>query len=82
MKTTWYFDHVVLPRRRYIQPEWLEMAVLRPDFSQVQRDGRKRYWLFIPEYGKYLRVVTLRDGETIHNAFLDRNFLNFMDFDK
>ena len=23
---------------------------------------------------RYLRVVTLEDGETIHNAFFDRNF--------
>ena len=27
-----------------------------------------------------MRVVTLRNGETIHNAFLDRSFLNFMRF--
>ena len=24
--------------------------------------------------GKYLRIVTLEDGETIHNAFFDRSF--------
>ena len=24
--------------------------------------------------GKYLRVVLLADGETVHNAFLDRRF--------
>jgi hypothetical protein len=23
---------------------------------------------------EYLRVVTLMDGETVHNAFLDRDF--------
>jgi hypothetical protein len=23
---------------------------------------------------RYLRVVTLEDGETVHNAFFDRNF--------
>jgi hypothetical protein len=26
------------------------------------------------ELGKYLRVVVLEDGETIHNAFPDRRF--------
>jgi hypothetical protein len=29
---------------------------------------------FIKELGKYLRVVTLADGETVHNAFPDRGF--------
>jgi hypothetical protein len=29
----------------------------------------------VPELsGRILRVVTLEDGETIHNAFPDRNF--------
>jgi hypothetical protein len=36
--------------------------------------GRIRHWLYISELGKYLLVVTLDDGETIHNAFPDRNF--------
>jgi hypothetical protein len=29
---------------------------------------------YIPELGRYLRVVALADGETVHNAFPDRNF--------
>jgi hypothetical protein len=28
----------------------------------------------LKKLGKYLRVITLEDGETIHNAFPDRNF--------
>jgi uncharacterized protein YuzE len=37
----------------------------------VQLDGRVRFWAIIPELnGKVLRVVTLEDRETIHNAFL------------
>jgi len=33
------------------------------------------YWGNIPEMGdRALRVITLEDGETIHNAFFDRNF--------
>jgi len=31
-------------------------------------------WSKIKEVDKYLRVVLLEDGETIHNAFFDRNF--------
>jgi hypothetical protein len=33
-----------------------------------------RQWRWIEELGRYLRVVTLPDGETIHNAFPDRRF--------
>jgi hypothetical protein len=74
MKTTAYFEEQVLRKRPYIQREWCEQALLNPYHREVQLDGRIRYWIFIPELGKYLRVVTLEDGETIHNAFPDRNF--------
>lgn len=34
-----------------------------------------RVWVKIEEAGpKYLRVILLEDGETVHNAFFDRNF--------
>jgi len=41
---------------------------------EEQPGGRVRYWTFVNELGKYLRVVTLADGETVHNAFPDRGF--------
>lgn len=37
-------------------------------------DGRIRKWARITEVGKYLRVILLDDGETVHNAFFDRSF--------
>jgi len=41
----------------------------------IQADGRIRRWASIPEMeGRYLRVVLLADGETVHNAFFDRSF--------
>jgi hypothetical protein len=41
----------------------------------VQRDGRIRRWCQVPEYGgRYLRVIVLADGETVHNAFFDRSY--------
>jgi hypothetical protein len=41
-----------------------------------QGDGRIRHWGAVEIDGqvRYLRVVTLEDGTTIHNAFIDRNF--------
>ena len=47
---------------------------MNPVYYEEQNDNRKRYWVYIEELDKYLRVVTLKDGETIHNAFPDRNF--------
>jgi len=74
MKTTRYFEQQVLRKRPYIKREWCEMALLQPVCRMVQPDNRVRYWIFIPELGKHLRVVTLEDGKTVHNAFLDRDF--------
>lgn len=74
MKTTRYFDEQVLVKRPYIRLEWCEQAILHPEHTEVQPDGRIRHWIYIPDLGKYLRVVTLPDGETVHNAFPDRNF--------
>jgi len=37
-------------------------------------DGRIREWVWVGEIGRYLRVVTLPDGETLHNAFPDGRF--------
>lgn len=46
--------------------------------KEQQEDGRIRFWgeVCLPgeQASRILRVVTLEDGETVHNAFLDRNF--------
>jgi hypothetical protein len=41
---------------------------------EVEEGGRVRYRLLVPELGRHLRVVTLADGETVHNAFPDRGY--------
>ena len=78
MKTTRYFDEQVTRKRPYIKRAWCEAALASPARRAVQSDGRIRLWVLIfdtPD-GKprMLRVVTLADGETVHNAFFDRNF--------
>jgi len=41
----------------------------------VQPDGRVRFWRPFEELGgRFLRVVTLDDRRTIHNAFPDPGF--------
>jgi hypothetical protein len=75
MKTTRYFREQVLRKRPYIQMNWCERILLEPVARMVQSDGRIRFWGVVPEFGdRVLRVVTLADGETVHNAFPDRDF--------
>jgi hypothetical protein len=76
LKTTRYFMNEVLRKRPYIKIEWCEKVINNPVSKKIQPDGRIRYWGFINELkGTALRVVTLADGETIHNAFPDRDFI-------
>jgi len=74
METTRYFEEQVLRKRPYIRREWCERALAAPVRREEQADGRVRYWVFVEELGKHLRVVTLADGVTVHNAFPDRDF--------
>jgi len=74
MKTTRYFEEQILRKRPYLKREWCERAIREPLKRQTQEDGRIRLWIRVPELGKFLRVVVLEDGETVHNAFLDRDF--------
>lgn len=74
MRTTAYFREQVLRKRPYIKTEWIEQALEKPAEKEIQADGRVRHFVFIKELGKYLRVVTLPDGKTVHNAFPDRDF--------
>jgi hypothetical protein len=74
MKTTSYFTTSVMIRRPYLKAEWIEIVLSQPIRTETQTNGRIRHWAFIPELGKYLRVVTEPDGETVHNAFPDRGF--------
>ena len=74
MKTTDYFATSVTARRPDIKTEWIEYVLSHPIRKVVQPNGRIRRWALIEVAGKYLRVVTEPDGETVHNAFFDRRF--------
>jgi len=61
--------------RKIIKLEWIEYVIANPIKQEIQADGRIKLWAVIPEMeNKYLRVILLPDGETVHNAFLDRSF--------
>ena len=78
MKTTRYFDEQVRRKRPYIEVAWVEAVLAAPIRRKLQPDGRLRFWGAVVDSrdGKtrFLRVVTLEDGETVHNVFFDRDF--------
>ena len=61
------------PDRAWIKQEWIEFVINNPTKIEVQSDGRIKKWAKIPAEDKYLRVILLEDGETVHNAFFDRS---------
>jgi len=47
----------------------------KPIKSEKQENNRFRFWGVVKEYdNRILRVITLEDKITIHNAFPDRSF--------
>ena len=61
--------------RAVIRDEWIQRAITSPIREYVQADVRIRRWTHVAEMdNRYLRVVLLADGETVHNAFFDRRF--------
>ena len=75
MKTTQYFEYTrKRSDRAKIKEKWIKFVIDNPEKTEVQSDGRIKKWAKIPEIDKYLRVILLEDGETIHNAFFDKSF--------
>ena len=65
----------VRPDRAIIQDEWIQRVIDHSVKETIQKDGRIRRWAPIAEMGnRYLRVILLSDGQTVHNAFFDRSF--------
>ena len=74
-KFTDYFEKEVLRKRPYIKKEWCIFVLQNALHSEPQEHNRYRFWAAIPDLeGRFLRVVTLKDKLTIHNAFPDRGF--------
>ncbi len=74
-KYTDYFERKVLQKRSYLKKEWCIRVLEKPIRFERQEENRFRFWASIKELeGRFLRVVTLEDKVTIHNAFLDRRF--------
>jgi hypothetical protein len=74
-KFTTYFENEVLRKRPYLKKEWCIQVIEDPLRVEPQEGNRFRFWGIIQEWeGRVLRVITLEDKTTIHNAFPDRRF--------
>ena len=72
---TKYFENEVLEKRPYLKKEWCIYVLENFSRCEPQENNRFRFWAQIEEFGnRHLRVITLKDKLTIHNAFPDRNF--------
>ncbi|HMP72498.1 MAG TPA: hypothetical protein PKE55_04470 [Kiritimatiellia bacterium] len=72
---TSYFEREVLRKRPYLKKEWCVQVCENPIRVEPQEHNRYRFWGRVEELeGRVLRVVTLGDKKTIHNAFPDRRF--------
>ncbi len=78
MPETRYFIEQVLRKRPYLTLELCLAVLANPISRERQVDGRFRLWgrVTLPneDNERILRVVTLEDGVTLHNAFIDRNY--------
>ena len=74
-KFTRYFENQILRKRPYLTKEMCIHVVESPLRVEPQEQDRYRFWAAAEELqGRFLRVITLSDKLTIHNAFLDRRF--------
>ena len=73
---TRYYDEEVSrsPDRQDIAADEILAAIAAPVRREAQPNGRIRHWRLVAATGRWLRVVTEADGETVHNAFWDRRF--------
>lgn len=74
-KFTDYFEKEVLRKRPYLKKKWCIQVLKNPLRVERQENNRFRFWGVIEELeGVVMRVITLDDKKTIHNAFPDRSF--------
>ncbi|MDP2839134.1 MAG: hypothetical protein Q8O11_03685, partial [Syntrophales bacterium] len=61
--------------RPYLKKEWCIKVIENPIKVEPQENNRFRFWGVVDDLeGRVLRVVTLEDRKTIHNAFPDRGY--------
>ncbi len=74
---TRYYQNQVIHKadRRWIVSDEIIQALAHPIRTEKQANGRIRHWAYIERLKAYIRIVTLADGQTVHNVFKDRDFV-------
>jgi len=73
VKTTAHFEQA-LRQRPQIKREWCERIARQPTRVAKTASGRIICWGWVEELNRYVRVVLLDDGETLHTAMVDSGF--------
>jgi hypothetical protein len=72
---TRHFAFQVLAERPFLDPVEIKRIIDRPMRRTRQANGRIRLWGYVDALGAYLTVVLLSDGETVHTAYIDNDFM-------
>ena len=68
METTWYYENVVRRKHPEITDEWVERVLNNPYHTEIQPDGRIRYYGYIIEAEKWIRVI-VEDDKLLNRLF-------------
>jgi len=71
-----YFKNSILTRRSEFldREDSISEWINHPSKIETQEDGRKKLFARDDQTGKWVRIVLLEDGKTIHNIFYDRSY--------
>lgn len=72
MDTSNYYERAKL-KHPEVSEAWVTRVLDNPNYTEIQPDGRIRYYGYIEEIDKWLRVIV--DNDEVLNRFLDRNAL-------
>ena len=73
IETSEYYEREAKYKHPDIRDEWVARVLANPYYTETQEDGRIRYYGYISEADKWIRVI-LEDGILI-NRFFDRGKL-------
>ncbi len=61
--------------QQHIKDEWIRHIYRYPEYQQRQKDGRISLYGRVEQMAnRYLRIVLLRDGKTVKDAYFVDNF--------
>ena len=73
LETTPYYERAIRVKHPEVKDEWVERVLANPHHVETQADGRLRYYGYIAEERKWIRVI-IDDGK-LHNRCFDHTGL-------